>query len=92
MLGHPFVVGELACGKLRNRAAILTSMQKLPQALLAIHEEVLRLIEERELMGRGSGYVEVHLLAAVLPQGSATLWTRDKRLAAVADAMAVSDA
>jgi hypothetical protein len=36
-------------------------------------------------MGRGIGYIDVHLLASVVLLGTARLWTLDKRLAAVAN-------
>jgi hypothetical protein len=35
-------------------------------------------------MGRGTDYIDVHLLASVALAGTARLWTRDGRLAAVA--------
>lgn len=76
---HPFIIGELACGNLRNRAEILTFLQSLPLATLVEHEEVMRFIENNRLMGKGLGYIDAHLLAsAVLSQVS--LWTLDKRL------------
>ena len=80
---HPFVVGELACGNLRNRAEVLTLLKELPRAPVATDEEVLFFIERHALMGRGIGYVDAHLLAAVLLADVARLWTRDKRLLAV---------
>lgn len=79
---HPMVIGELACGNLRNRT-ILTNLQLLPQATVATHEEALVMIEQNKLMGRGVGFVDVHLLASA-KLSKATLWTRDKRLAAMA--------
>lgn len=84
VLGHPFVVGELACGNLRNRAEILPLLGDLPQASVATDAEVLGLIERYRLMGRGIGWVDAHLLASVLLTPDAGLWTRDGRLAAVA--------
>jgi predicted nucleic acid-binding protein len=83
VLSHPFVVGELACGNLRNRAELLQMLQQLPQAKVALDAEVLFFIERNRLMGRGIGYVDAHLLAAVALGGSARLWTRDQRLAEV---------
>ena len=80
---HPMVIGELACGNLRNRS-ILVNLQLLPQATVASHDEALAMIEQHTLMGRGVGFVDVHLLASA-KLSKATLWTRDKRLAAVAD-------
>jgi len=77
---HPFVLGELALGSLRQRDVILTSLRDLPQASVASDEEVLRFIAERRLFGLGIGYVDAHLLAAARLTAGATLWTRDARL------------
>lgn len=83
VLCHPFVIGELACGNLKNRDEILSLLDALPKAKVASHEEVLHLVSERKLHGKGLGWVDVHLLAAALLSES-PLWTRDKTLAAVA--------
>ncbi len=82
---HPFVVGELACGSLRNRSALLTLLQDLPFATTATDIEALAFIERRSLHGKGIGYVDVHLLASVALTYGAALWTRDKRLRAAAE-------
>lgn len=79
VLGHPYVIGEIACGRLRDRARVLGLLQALPQSPLAVHGEVLALIEERELAGRGIGWVDMHLLASSL-LAQCTLWTFDKPL------------
>lgn len=84
VLMHPFVLGELACGNLRQRSEVLSLLKDLPQAAVARDEEVLFFIERHELMGRGIGYVDAHLMAAVALDGDARLWTRDKRLQALA--------
>jgi predicted nucleic acid-binding protein len=84
VLAHPFVVGELACGNLRNRDELLRLLDDLPRAPVATDPEVLAFIERRSLMGRGIGYIDAHLLASVALDGAARLWTRDKRLSAVA--------
>jgi predicted nucleic acid-binding protein len=84
VLVHPFVVGELACGNLAHRQEVLSLLRALPQAQVATDDEGLAFIEGRRLMGRGIGYVDVHLLASAALDGDATLWTRDKPLAAVA--------
>ena len=84
VLTHPFVLGELACGNLKNRGEVLQLLGELPAAPMATDPEALDFIERRALMGRGIGYVDVHLLASVALAGTARLWTRDKRLAAVA--------
>jgi len=84
VLTHPFVLGELACGNLKNRREVLRLLGDLPGAPVATDAEALAFIEQRALMGRGIGYIDVHLLAAAALDGAARLWTRDKRLAAVA--------
>jgi predicted nucleic acid-binding protein len=76
VLRHPFICGELACGNLKNRAAILSRLQALPQSRLATHVEVLRLIEDRRLWRRGLGWIDVHLLASAL-LSNCRLWTLD---------------
>ena len=89
-LMHPYVRGEISLGNLANRAAILADLDTLPPAPVADHGEVLGLIESAGLFGSGVGYVDAHLLASarLLPNGA--LWTRDKRLAAVAERLSVS--
>ncbi len=80
---HPMIIGELACGTLRNRAEILQLLDNLPKAVQATQAEVLRMIEERKLMGLGIGYVDAHLLASILLTPGAQLWTLDRRLQSV---------
>ena len=84
---HPFVVGEIACGSLRDRSSILELLQDLPAAAVANSAEVLGFIERHVLHGQGIGYVDVHLLASVALTQGAQLWTRDKCLHAVAVAL-----
>jgi predicted nucleic acid-binding protein len=83
VLTHPFVIGELACGNLKNRDEILALLAALPKAEVASDEEALHLVAERKLYGKGLGWVDVHLLAAARLSQS-PLWTRDKNLGAVA--------
>ena len=88
VLMHPFVVGEIACGGLAHRPAVLDLLQQLPMAEVADTNEVLGFIERRGLHGRGIGLVDVHLLASTALTTGARLWTRDKRLRAAAEALA----
>ena len=83
---HPFVIGELACGNLKNRGEILSLLRSLPTTLVAENEEVLLFIERNRLMGVGLGYVDAHLLASAALSG-VNLWTEDKALAAAARAL-----
>ncbi len=85
---HPFVIGELACGNLKNRTEILSLLQALPSTETANHEEILAFIEYNGLMGKGLGYVDVHLLGSAL-LSDVVLWTADSRLAQAASALAV---
>ena len=80
---HPFVVGELVCGNLSNRAATLELLQQLHPVTVAEHDEVLTFIRAWDLYGHGIGYVDAHLLAAAAIEGC-QLWTNDKRLHALA--------
>jgi predicted nucleic acid-binding protein len=90
VLSHPFVVGELACGNLKNRHAVLSLLQDLPAAPVATEGEVLFFIERHGLMGKGIGYIDAHLLAAISLAGGGRLWTRDKALSAVAGSMGLA--
>ena len=84
VLGHPMIIGELACGNLRNRDELLQFLKGLPSIPSATHDEVFYLIEERRLMGSGIGFIEAHLLAATALAAPAKLWTKDLRLLRVA--------
>jgi predicted nucleic acid-binding protein len=84
VLAHPFVIGEVACGTLRNRREMLELLGRLPSAPMATHAEALDFLERRALMGRGVGFVDVHLLASAALAAPARLWPRDRRLAAIA--------
>ena len=76
---HPWVIGELACGNLRDRHHVLDLLRSLPAATVATDAEVLRLIEQEQLMGRGIGTVDAHLLASAR-LSRCRLWTNDRRL------------
>jgi predicted nucleic acid-binding protein len=80
---HPWIVGELACGNLANRRAILELLQQLPQLGLAADTEVLQFIERHRLMGRAVGYIDAHLLAACAIH-HARVWSRERRLVEIA--------
>lgn len=86
VLCHPLIVGELACGNLQDRADILSFLQLLPMSIEAEHEEVLSFIENNRLMGKGMGYIDVHLIASALLTG-VPVWTLDKKLAQAADSL-----
>lgn len=87
ILTHPLVIGELAMGDLRPREPILRVMHKLPVVNTADHHEALRFISHHKLFGLDIGYIDAHLLASVRLTPETTLWTRDKRLADVAQTL-----
>jgi predicted nucleic acid-binding protein len=90
VLVHPFVIGEIGLGSLRQRDIILDALRDLPQAVVAADEEVHAVIDRHRLFGIGIGYVDVHLLAATLLTAGARLWTRDTRLHEVAIRLGVA--
>ena len=88
VLCHQFVVGELACGNLRNRSEILSLLLALPMANRADHEEVMHFTENHNLMGKGLGYIDMHLLASAILI-KVPLWTLDKKLNKVSSKLGV---
>ena len=85
---HPYIIGELACGNLKNRNQVLFLLQLLPSATLASHEEILQFIEANQLMGKGLGYVDVHLSASAVLTG-VQMWTYDRRLKEANEALGI---
>ena len=86
VLTHPFVIGELACGRLTRRDEVLTLLSVLPAAPVAEHDEVLEFVTRQRLHGRGIGWIDAHLLASVRLSAS-SLWTLDRPLHHVAVAL-----
>jgi predicted nucleic acid-binding protein len=76
---HPFIIGEIACGNLKNRMEVLSLLRLLPQSLMVLHEEVLYFIEIHKLMAKGLGWVDMHLCASASLTG-VRVWTFDKGL------------
>lgn len=81
---HPMVLGELACGNLKNRERLLKLWRNLPKAIEASNDEVLFFLEHNELAGKGIGWIDLHLLASTALTSCTRLWTRDKRLHSIA--------
>jgi predicted nucleic acid-binding protein len=92
VLVHPFVIGELTCGEMKQRSEVLGLLATLPSSVMATDEETLHFIESHHLMRKGIGYIDAHLLASITLTDGAQLWTRDKRLAAVAAELKISSA
>ena len=85
---HPFIIGELACGNLKNRTEIIQLLGALPKVDILEHNEVMDFIESRKLMSIGIGYVDVHLLGSALVSET-PLWTLDKALREIADQLSI---
>jgi predicted nucleic acid-binding protein len=85
VLAHPYVIGEISLGSLRDRDVVLGALLDLPRAPVATPEETFHLIEREVLFNRGIGYVDTSLLASARLQPGVTIWTRDRRLKKVAD-------
>lgn len=89
VLGHPWVLGELLLGGMSADSDARALMEQLPQAAVASELEVLEFIDRQTLAGTGVGFVDAGLLAAVRLSTDAQLWTRDRRLAEVAERLGV---
>jgi predicted nucleic acid-binding protein len=87
VLTHPFIIGEMALGGLKNRKQVLLNLAELPSANPANDDEVLIFIETAGLAGSGIGYLDAHLLASAKLTPEAKLWSRDKKLKAAAEAI-----
>ena len=85
---HSFVIGEIACGNLRNRIEILSLLNALPHAKYAENKEILDFIEDKKLMGIGIGFIDAHLLASSL-LSNIPLWTLDKALESAASKLKI---
>lgn len=80
VLVHPFVIGELAMGRLPHAAKTLAALRALPR-LMAVEEALFPdRVRALDLFATGLGFVDAHLLLAVEARAGARLWTRDKKL------------
>jgi predicted nucleic acid-binding protein len=79
---HRAVIEELALGSIKQRGRVLALLESLQGFPVLTHEEVMALVDGRQLWGRGLSAVDVHLLGSVMLVGGGRLWTRDKRLLA----------
>lgn len=86
---HPFVIGELLLGHVPRITDMMDDLGRLPKATVASAEEVLEFIALKKLPGSAIGYVDAHLLAAAALTPEAAVWTRDKRLLAAAESLAL---
>lgn len=86
---HPYIIGELACGTMKNRRLILDLLQSLPATPLLTEEEFFRFIEQHHLYGKGPGFIDMHLLGSALLSQS-VIYSRDKALIGSAEQMGIA--
>jgi predicted nucleic acid-binding protein len=87
--GHDFVYGELLIGDRGGRKPLLANYERMDQAPLVAHAEVVAFVRDRKLNGRGIGWIDAHLLASALV-GRLKLWTADSPLATVATELGIA--
>jgi predicted nucleic acid-binding protein len=87
--GHDFVYGELLIGDKGGRRSLLADYERMDQAPVVPHSDVVAFVRERRLHGRGIGWIDVHLLASALV-ARLELWTTDPALAAIAKELGIS--
>jgi len=86
---HPFIIAELALGSLRQRAKTLALLDSLPQVRMSQLAEVRLMIEARRLYSLGLGLIDAHLIASIFVNPPTLLWTRDKPLRKVGEALGI---
>ena len=87
--GHELVYGELLIGDRGGRRKLLASYERMHQAILVPHRDVVRFVLERDLHGRGVGWIDLHLLASAIV-GRMQLWTADPRFFGLAKELGVA--
>lgn len=88
---HPFIIGEIALGSLRQRNVVLSTLRGLPRATQATDDEVQTFIEQQPLFSLGIGYIDAHLLTSVRLTPGMRLWTRDRRLNEIATGLGIAE-
>jgi predicted nucleic acid-binding protein len=87
--GHELVYGELLIGDRGGRGKLLAAYEKMHQAAMVPHHDVARFVRDRDLHGRGVGWIDVHLLASAIV-GRLQVWTADPRFSALANELGVA--
>ena len=87
--GHELVYGELLIGDRGGRGKLLAAYERIHQAAMVPHLEVVAFVRARGLHGRGVGWIDIHILASALV-GGLPLWTADPRLESLARELGVA--
>jgi hypothetical protein len=86
---HPFVLGELAAGSLKNRSSTLGYFASLPQSRLFAEADVHGVMESRTLWGTGLGWVDLHILTSATMSGW-MLYTADRAMIQAAHRLGIA--
>ncbi len=81
---HPYIVAEVACGTPPGRKGVISMLAELESVSMAAQNELLALLHARKLYGRGCGFFDLSLLAAVLINEMTVIWTLDTRFEQIA--------
>lgn len=87
--GHELVYGELLIGDRGGRRKLLTIYERIYQASFVPHLDVVAFVRDRDLHGRGVGWIDIHLLASAIV-GRLRLWTADPRFASLANELGIA--
>jgi predicted nucleic acid-binding protein len=87
--GHELVYGELLIGDRGGRRKLLAAYERMHQAAMVPHRDVVEFVRARDLHGRGVGWIDIHLLASAIVE-RLQLWTADPRFLAMADEFSVA--
>ena len=87
--GHELIYGELLIGDRGGQRKFLEDYALLGQARLIAHRDVVGFVRDRDLHGRGLGWIDVHVLASALVE-RLRVWTADRSLHAVAKELGVA--
>jgi predicted nucleic acid-binding protein len=89
IVGHELVYGELLIGDRGGRRRLLSAYDRMHQARMVPHADVVLFVRARDLFGRGVGWIDVHLLASAIV-GRFRFWTADASLSSVAEDLDVA--
>ena len=83
------VYGELLIGDKGGRKQLVAGYERMYQAPVVPHRDVVGCVRDRRLHGRGIGWIDAHLLASALV-GRLRVWTTDPALATAAQELGIA--
>lgn len=84
VVGHELILGELLIGDRGGCAKLLSDYAQMHQAGMVPHQEVVEFVRSRRLLGRGVGWIDIHLLASAMVE-RLQVWRADPRFSALAE-------